>query len=519
MDRIRLGRNREGVSRSTVSGGESPRGASVVASLQCALGNRRLGCLVSSLGSIPRRGWVGSLPIGRVLHVPGVQRVSDREDPDRFATVHQNLFVRSRTGGQRQPWAEPDRAQGRSGTAAQIIAQYKAYLTAYIQANPMSVGGTVTTRTTESAAETDAIAADQSIRTRFPQITTSLGEAQVRGAVGVIKPAQTSSSDVLRQWLANQLSRRTDIDQYDIRESDSRYQQMLTDLLGDSWAGPHIRTLVGRQAAFVETTASGRLVSIHRGASAASRMPILIHEMVHFYAHDGYKRWVAATTAERFYNEGFTEYLARLVMSSQQRSARTSYQDPYNGIASQVAPYVSEDDIARAYFRGEAWRLEGSSAVSASLFESQIGIAAGGTRRQEVGRSRSGPGIVQVVTPGAHYRLMNLGVGRETLKPEHLAALVDINTRHVVGQPAVRLRFVGHASTPGSAAANADLARLRAAAFYATARAVGIPAGQLLDEANPPHSGETSLTASEGGVHARAFNRRVELFITRVPSP
>ena len=77
-------------------------------------------------------------------------------------------------------------------------------------------GTTVDTLTREGPAETDAIAIDSRIRSRFPQITRTLAESDIRDAVGIISSSMLSSPNFLKQWLENRLSMWTDIDDYDL---------------------------------------------------------------------------------------------------------------------------------------------------------------------------------------------------------------------------------------------------------------------------------------------------------------
>ena len=305
------------------------------------------------------------------------------------------------------------------------------------------------------------------------------------------------------------------MDEYNIQESDLRFQKMLTDLFNDSYAGPYIRTLASRQAAFVDSSSGSRQIYLHRGADPNLRKLVLIHELIHFYAAQDYNSWIGTTTAERFYNEGFTEYLARMVMTSAERADRRSYNANVQAIEQKVARYIPVDDIARAYFKGEVWRLEDRSLVTQQLFETQVGIQEGSLRRTEVAQSLASPGIVQVVSEGRHYRFMNFGVNQHTPKPEHEDFLRNIYSRYITGHVNVLLRFIGYASSPGSARLNLTLSRERSIAFYRLARNMGVPSNQLLDEASPPHGGETMPTVQEVGVQSRAFNRRVELFITQ----
>lgn len=447
-----------------------------------------------------------------------IQRTPDVDDPTRFTRVHEGLFITTPSGGTLRPWVDPDPANGVAGSAEEIKNQFIAALRAHIAANPLSVGGTVPTRTTESQAETTAIAVDQDIRATFTQITTPLPESRIRDVVDIIQPSQTSDPNFLNQWLENRLTMMTDINEFNIRTSsppDPRYEQMLADILADSWAGPNIRTLASRQAAFAD---AGTRISIHRGAPAELRRLILIHELTHFYTDQGFRDWVDATTAPRFYTEGFTEYLARMVMTPDERATRSNYEANVQAVRDKVAAFVPDDDIARAYFLGEVWRLEATSAVARQLFETQVGMREGAPRSTEVAESQSSHGIVQTVEEGSRYRFMNLAINQTAPKPEHVAFFEEIRQRHLSGHPDVRIRFVGHADETGGARHNLELSRRRAESFYQMARDAGVPDSQLLDAATPPHRGETEPTADNVTIHGRALNRRVELFLVSAAS-
>ncbi len=441
-----------------------------------------------------------------------LQRTPDFDEPTRFTQIHEALFVNTPSGGTLRPWVNPDPANGVVGTAEYIKNQFITALRAHIAANPLSVGGAVPTRTSESQAETTAIAVDQDIRTTFPQITTPLPEARIRAVVDIIQPSQTSDPQFLNQWLENRLSLMTDIDEFNIRTTDPRYEQMLADILADSWAGPNVLTLASRQAAFIE---AGSKIFLHRGTPADLRRLILIHELTHFYAAQGFKDWVDATTAPRFYSEGFTEYLARLVMTPQERATRSNYEANVQAIQDKVAAFVPDDDIARAYILGEVWRLEATSAVARQLFETQVGMREGAPRSSEVAESQSSHGIVQTVEEGSRYRFMNLAINQTVPKPEHVAFFEEIRQRHLDGHPDVQIRFVGHADETGGARHNLDLSRRRAEAFYQMARDAGVPDSQLIGAATPPHRGEEEPTTENASIYGRALNRRVELFLVR----
>jgi outer membrane protein OmpA-like peptidoglycan-associated protein len=441
---------------------------------------------------------------------PLVQRDPDHEDPGRFGAVHQALFVKAPSGGAQIPWVDATAAG--PGSAGVVAKQFKDRFRQLIKVNPMKTGGVVPVKTTQSDLEADALQADKEIHARFPQIATTMTESALRGAVSLLSEAQTASEDFLLQWLDNRLSMMTDVDDYAIDTADPRYQRLLKDLLADSEIGKDLRVLASRQAAFHQEDAGSRRVFVHPGAGADLRRGILTHELIHFYTHPAFKEWVEATTGPRVYGEGFTEYLTRKVLMG---AKRTQYEDHLQKVTDLVAKHASDDAIARAYFLGEVWRLELESGVAGTQFQRQTGLRPRARAGEEAAASRTGPGIVETVVPGRHYRFMNLGHDQATPKAEHEAALRDIWERSVRGEPLARMRFVGHASSPGDLAHNLELSRRRSAAFYALATALGVSSAQLLDADTPPHQGETAPTAPEANTLGRAFNRRVELFVVR----
>jgi outer membrane protein OmpA-like peptidoglycan-associated protein len=357
--------------------------------------------------------------------------------------------------------------------------------------------------------------------------------------------------DFVKQWVENMLFSLTDIGTFNIMQSDPDFQNVVNSLSSDSssfdftaafatlrtqlsnqgWTRDQIADVVRQQQqqiagltwAEVLTILSSRVgaaaeqgqrITFSAGISATKRRLTLLHELVHFYAHPDYRAWVATTTGERFFNEGFTEFLARQVMTPDELQNRDEYQDRFDAISQEVAAYVSVDDITNAFFQGEVWRIETQSAVAQRLFGTQVGLEPGGSRATERRQSRVSQGIVQTITPGQYYRFMNLGVNESRPKPEHEAALRQIITTYILTNPNARLRFVGHASSPGSTSHNMTLGRNRARAFYNLARQLGVAQNQLVDANNPATAGESTpnVTENDRVIH-RALNRRVELFI------
>lgn len=435
------------------------------------------------------------------------------DDPQRFRNVHQSMFVGSPTvgGSALQTWQDP--GPGVVGTAATLFNQAKTNIQQHLQQNPFTP---VPTRTTEADLDTDAVDINQQLRARFPFISVSVSSTQIRARVNVMTPTLTTDADYLRQWLANRLPRWSDVENFQISETDPRFVALLDRLLADTDVGPGIKEMASRQSGFQRGEGQTRDIFLHRGVDPQLRRRTLFHELTHFYAHPTYREWVATTTNERWYNEGFTEYLARLAMPAAMRAQATNYQDRVNSINTQVAAHVPDDDIARGFFLGEIWRIETRSTISRREAGAQLGLSATATAAQEKDASRTGPGINQTVVPGRRYRFMNIGFDQPSPKPEHVTFFRGVKSEHLDPAPALGVVFEGHASTAGPTQYNLNLSLRRAQAFYQMARNEGLTGNRLIDAGNPPHFGETRPTAEEEDPATRAFNRRVEMQVRPV---
>lgn len=439
----------------------------------------------------------------------------DLEDPDRLAAVHENVRVagppRQTTGGgaaARLPWADPSGTDG--GTAAILFRQ------AYRFLDDRSFDRTHAEHTTDANLDSDAVAMHQRVLSRFPQIASPLPDAEIQSRVGLLEPATIRNDrDYLRSWLDNFLPQMSRSGDYAIDDQNPHYIAMLDRLIDDPDVGSKIVTLAAGQPAYTHGEGANRQVFVHRRVEADARRLTLIHELVHFYRHDRYAAWVAASRDLGFYNEGLTEWLARLVMTPEELADRDSYQDRVDVVQAQLAAFVPEDDIARAFFLGEVWRLETRSAESRSAFEATTGISESATEADQRAASRSGPGIFQTVESSRHYRFLNLGFDDVQPKQEHVTGFREVKATHLDPDPAVKIRFVGHASSAGSLEVNERLSRRRSAAFYQLARREQLGASRLLDAGNPPHFGETRPTATEEDAITQAMNRRVEMFLVR----
>jgi hypothetical protein len=456
----------------------------------------------------------GRLPItARVA--PDIQ--FDLENPNRLAEVHRELFVAAPgSGSSLRPWV--DATAGDRGTAGVIVDQAKRAIRAHVAANPMSVGGTVDPLIGEAGLDAEALDVDDRIIARFPMIPARATRDAITNAVRLLDRATTSGVDYLHQWLANRLIGWSDIELFAIAETDARFIAVLDELLADDPVGRYIRVMASRQSGFHTGEGASREVFVHPGAPTFVRRATLVHELVHLHSHPRYREWRDTTTSPRFFDEGLTEWLARRVMTADELAVGAAYNDRFDAIERLVASRVPEGDIARAYFSGEVWRIETQSAIARQEFASASGIATTATPREEFDASRTGPGLNEEVVRGAHYRFLNLGHDRVDPKPEHRAFFRTVKRAHIDPEPASRVRFVGHASTPGTREHNLELSRRRALAFYQLARDEGLPDSRLLNPRRPGHLGEGRPTLTERDAQTRAFNRRVEMFLTIDPT-
>jgi hypothetical protein len=471
---------------------------------------------------VPPRSRV-SVPLGNIAKVsrPAVQReIAPIDDPMRYKKVHQALFVPPATTsatGSAAPSGSPPAFD--AAAQASVQKQFTDIIKDLEAKNPAAFFHDIPENTTQSDAEASAVAIDKQIRAFYPQIATPAPPATFLSHIHIITDTVTGSDDYLKQWLAEKLQK-TDIEKYQLKETDKVFQDFLTDLLKDSYLGGRIRELARHKGAFTRTTPTSRDVYLNRGLTAAQREPTLVHELVHFYTHPSFHAWVDSTLDPRVYSEGFTEYLARKTMTADQlKNNGNSYQDRVDRINNEVAKFVSDDDIARAYLAGEVWLLEGKSQVAKKTLKEQTGIDPEAKSAEEIKQSHKTEGIVETVVPGERYRFMNLGNEDSEPKQEHVASFTQIYQKFIQNEPASRIRFVGHASSPGTVAFNNELSLKRAKAFYQMARSVGVPESQLLDAKAPAHFGKSQPTAANEDVLGRTFNRRVELFITHAASP
>jgi len=454
----------------------------------------------------------------------------DFNDPTRFQQVHQNVRVEGPKqpkppgggGGPAKaklPWKEPSAPGKKDGTAHKLGKEAFRFLDTHTFPTPTAK------HTNEANLDTDAVKANDRVARHYSQISNKLSDTEVEKAVGVFKPA-TVKGDMtyLNAWMDNfipQLAKKTAAAHH-LDKSKQSYRDAIEKLINSTQVGPKVLKLASTQSAFIRRPKGKPRQSevfVHPKVESKDRITTLIHEMVHFYAHKTYLKWADASKDEEHYNEGLTEWLARRVMTSSELAGRAKYEDRFKTVEQQIAAHVPETGIANAYFKGEIWRFETKSDEARASFKAQTGIDAGGSVDLEREASKTGAGVAQTVEPRKHYRFLNLGFAEAKPKPEHRAKFQSVKAETYDKDSSLKFRFVGHASSPGSEAANKAVARKRSVAFYRMARGEGVPWNRLADAARPPHHGEAKPNAVEEDAITRAMNRRVEMFLVKGNSP
>ena len=262
-----------------------------------------------------------------------IQPLLDKDNPTRFETIHQNLFKNSPgTGGNKSPQSWEKK------TGGVIIREFKKVIQQQVNKNPLSVMGNVPSLTTEAEADADALLVNQRIQKRFPQISTGLSAKKVKDTVSVIPANQHVEPALFLQWLANKLIGETSITTYGVSESDARFKKVMKALAndrknfdfdtalnqmrmnlksegvsddeivktmyqcrkkvqGNSWSWV-LQTLASRTSMFIGNSQ----IFLNEGVEDKKRKPTLIHELIHFYTHPSYRKWVDTTSSSRFYN-------------------------------------------------------------------------------------------------------------------------------------------------------------------------------------------------------------------------
>ncbi len=107
----------------------------------------------------------------------------------------------------------------------------------------------------------------------------------------------------------------------------------------------------------------------------------------------------------------------------------------------------------------------------------------------------------KLVTHGIHF-----ASGSDVVLPESAPVLRQVSA-YMVGNPAVKLKIMGHTDNVGSAESNLDLSKRRAASVAKVlSEQFGIAADRFASDGN----GDTKAVASNAKPEGRAMNRRVE---------
>lgn len=280
--------------------------------------------------------------------------------------VYARLFEKPPSKETCKEWRDKSDKNYPKTTGEEMVDEFRDNLKKHLHKHPLAVAGDVKEKITEDDVDKISVVVNEAIITKFgSHVESPLSDADIKKRIQILPEKKTIESEFLKQWLANKIFMWTSVADYCVDEGDKRFQKTLDDILADSAMAEDLQVMASRQSAFIEGDDGGRTVYIHKGADEALAKSILTHEIVHFYANNDYRVWNAKMVAPRFVNEGFTEFLAREVMSEE----RKSYEERFAFIRDEVAKYVTVDDIAAAYFAGRVWQVENVSKVAKKLFK------------------------------------------------------------------------------------------------------------------------------------------------------
>ena len=234
-------------------------------------------------------------------------------------------------------------------------------------------------------------------------------------------------------------------------------------------------------------------------------------ELMHYFAHPKFDRWVRETNDPNFYTEGFAEYVTRPVAEKLNITDR-GYPTRLKAVQDKVAKHISHNDILRAYFAGEVWRLEHESKTAKEEFKKQIKLDPDSEGKKEKRASRSSKGFSQTNSP-SNFRFLNFQIESAKLKKQHKKEFKTILGDIKKARKTFTLAFVGHANDFKTKDKNVTLSIARAKSFNQLAKNRGVDVKQIKNFNSPKGVGEANPIAGNQKAIGRAFNRRVDLTV------
>jgi len=353
------------------------------------------------------------------------------------------------------------------------------------------------------------------IKSFYKYITVSPPLATILAGFKVYDEAAAQRSPrFMRGYTLNHIAspRRSDFSLYNVSDADAT--ALVTRINSDA----ALRTYFLNRVTYLGGFRRGGMVQINKRNPKAKRNGTIIHECIHFFTSPIYEAWsrkLKSNTLRKRFTEGITEYFTRKLIThitanpiagiTPPSNSRTNYQSRYESVRDDIASRIGDDDLERAFFGGEVWRLDHYLGESKSQFEAQIGIGAGSTGAVEIAESAISKGFVRQHDK-KRFDLMGYGIVDPELKTEHKTFLTSfITSNRLLGA-----RVAGHASPAEPKKDQNKLAMDRAKKaidFMETQK----PANGKKLIFLPRGVGARNPSVNEKNAIDRAYNRRVDV--------
>lgn len=352
------------------------------------------------------------------------------------------------------------------------------------------------------------------IKKWFPMITKRTDPKTVLKNVKLMNRNKSKlDSDLTKRILTALLGLKTSLNHYAYVPTDKTFLKMLEDLLKNGKVKRIAENFAINQSGYHKAGARGKTnVIINKYVTNAGRPALLVHEFMHYFSHPAFDEWLLETNASPYYAEGFAEFVTRSFAKSEGIS-RSGYQTELKSVENDVAKFIPENDIFRAFFAGEVWRLEHRSKTSKKQFKKQVKLNADSSGKKEVQGSKGSKGINQRVGKN-HYRFLNFEIHKSKMKKDHKSMLKRVLKDLKSTKKPFKVSFTGYANDFASKTKDLALSKTRAGKFNEFALSEGIKRGQITNLKSPHGKGNVNPIAGNKNALGRAFNRRVDLKIS-----
>ncbi len=428
------------------------------------------------------------------------KEIPAKEVPSGYDQVHDSLFKDKKEGKKLKTW------EGQK-TADLIFKEYKMR---YRDVRPRLLRGKGVKKKDLNLEVGEVL---KVIKSTYPMIQKSVDPKMVNKNVEIMSQDKSKlDPDLTRRMLIRLVRIGSSLDDYAFSQTDPTFTAMLDKMLKTEGMKRSAENFAINQRGFTEKDGKGKAkVVINTAVKKYNRPGLLVHELMHYFSHPKFDSWVKGTNDPNFYTEGFAEYVTRPVAQKLNISGR-GYAKRLKAVEDKVAKYISHNDILRAYFVGEVWRLEHESKTAKEEFKKQIKLDPESEGKKEKKASRSSKGFSQI-NSSSSFRFLNFQIESAKLKRQHKKEFKTILGGVQKAKKTFVLTFVGHANDFKTKAENVTLSIARAKSFNEYAKKSGVDIKQIKNFNSPKGVGEANPIAGNQKAIGRAFNRRVDLTV------